>query len=43
MRRALLGQPIPFDPQQTLVHGGLNTLIAIPLFLLLDKMKLSGT
>jgi rod shape-determining protein MreD len=42
MRRALLGQVIPFDPQEALVHGGLNALIAIPLFLLLDKMKLSG-
>jgi rod shape-determining protein MreD len=43
MRRALLGQVVPFDPQQTLVHGALNALIAIPLFLILDKMKVSGT
>jgi rod shape-determining protein MreD len=43
MRRALLGQIVPFDPQQTLVHGALNALIAIPLFLILDKMKVSGT
>lgn len=43
MRRALLGQVVPFDPQETLVHGGLNAVIAIPLFLLLDKMKLSGS
>jgi rod shape-determining protein MreD len=42
MRRALLAQAVPFDPQETLVHGGLNALIAIPLFLVLDKMKLSG-
>ena len=43
MRRALLGQLVPFDPQTTLVHGALNALISIPLFLLLDKMKVSGT
>jgi rod shape-determining protein MreD len=43
MRRALLGQMVPFDPQTTLVHGTLNALISIPLFLLLDKMKVSGT
>lgn len=42
MRRALLGQMIPFDPQQTLVHGALNAVIAIPLFAFLDRMKLSG-
>ncbi|MCU1292368.1 MAG: hypothetical protein JWP08_1218 [Bryobacterales bacterium] len=42
MRRALLAQTIPFDPQETFVHGALNSLIAIPLFLILDKMKVSG-
>lgn len=42
MRRALLGQIVPFDLQDTLVHGALNAVIAIPLFLILDKMKLSG-
>jgi rod shape-determining protein MreD len=42
MRRALLGQMIPFDPQQALVFGGLNAIIAIPLFAFLDRMKLSG-
>ena len=42
MRRALLGQLVPFDPQDTLVHGGLNALLAVPLFLILDKMKVSG-
>jgi rod shape-determining protein MreD len=42
MRRALLGQMIPFDPQLTLIHGALNAIIAIPLFSVLDRMKLSS-
>jgi rod shape-determining protein MreD len=42
MRRALLAQAVPFDPQQTLVHGALNSLVAIPLFAVLDRMKVSG-
>ncbi len=42
MRRALLGQLIPFDPQETLLYAGLNAAVALPLFLLLDKMKMSG-
>ncbi|MBV9264716.1 MAG: rod shape-determining protein MreD [Acidobacteriaceae bacterium] len=42
MRRALLAQVIPFDLQETLVNGGLNSLISIPLFLILDRMKVSG-
>jgi rod shape-determining protein MreD len=43
MRRALLGQAVPFDPQETFVHGVLNSLIAVPLFLILDRMRVSGT
>lgn len=43
MRRALLGQMVPFDPQETFVHGVLNALVAIPLFAILDKMRLAGT
>lgn len=42
MRRALLGQLVPFDPQETLIYGGLNAAVAVPLFLVLDKMKFSG-
>jgi rod shape-determining protein MreD len=42
MRRALLGQIVPFDPQETFVHGALNAVVAIPLFLILDRMKLAG-
>jgi rod shape-determining protein MreD len=43
MRRALLGQIVPFDPQETFVHGALNAIVAIPLFLILDRMKLAGS
>ncbi len=43
MRRALLGQIVPFDPQETFVHGALNSAVAIPLFLLLDRLKLNNT
>ncbi len=42
MRRALLGQVVPFDPQETFVHGALNSLVAIPLFAILDRMKLAS-
>jgi rod shape-determining protein MreD len=42
MRRALLGQIVPFDPRETLIHGTLNSLVSIPLFIILDRMKLAG-
>ena len=42
MQRALLGQLVPFDPQTTMVHGALNAVVAVPLFLILDRMKLSS-
>ncbi|MBV9199362.1 MAG: rod shape-determining protein MreD [Alphaproteobacteria bacterium] len=42
MRRALLSQLVPFDTRDTFVHGTLNAIIAIPLFILLDRMKLAG-
>ncbi|HWF46958.1 MAG TPA: rod shape-determining protein MreD [Bryobacteraceae bacterium] len=42
MQRALLGQIVPFDPQTTMVHGALNAVVAVPLFLILDRMKLSS-
>ena len=42
MRRALLGQTVPFDPQEALVHGALNAAVAIPLFAILDRMKLAA-
>jgi rod shape-determining protein MreD len=37
--RALLGQQIDFNPQQTFLFGLLNAAVALPLFMLLDKMK----
>lgn len=43
MRRALLGQLVPLDPQEMLVYGALNAAVALPLYLILDKMKLSGS
>ena len=42
MRRALLGQMIPFDPQETFVHGALNSLVSVPLFAILDRLKLAS-
>lgn len=42
MRRALLGQIVPFNPQDTVVHGILNAAIALPLFAILDRLKFSG-
>lgn len=42
MRRALLGQVVPFDLQEALVNGGLNSVVAIPLFAILDRMRLAG-
>jgi rod shape-determining protein MreD len=37
--RALLGQQIDFLAQQTLLFGLVNAVVAVPLFLILDKMK----
>lgn len=37
--RALLGHLTDFDPQQTLVFGLLNAAVAMPLYLILDKMR----
>ena len=39
LARALLGQTVEFNPQQTLVFGLLNAAVAMPLFLILDKMR----
>ncbi len=41
MRRALLGQLVPFDTQLTLLHGVFNIAVALPLYLILDRMKMS--
>ena len=37
--RALLGQPIGLELPQTLVMAALNALVAVPLFHILDKLK----
>ncbi len=42
LARALLGQAIDFDITQTLLFGLLNALVAIPLFLILDKLRERG-
>jgi rod shape-determining protein MreD len=39
LARALLGQPLAFEPQRTLILGGLNALVAISLFRFLDRLK----
>jgi len=41
LARALLGQLIDFNPQQTLISGLLNAVVAVPLFLILDKMRVT--
>ncbi len=42
LSRALLGQAVNFDPQQTIVLGMLNAAVAMPLFHILDKLKITG-
>ncbi|MDZ4798175.1 MAG: rod shape-determining protein MreD [Bryobacteraceae bacterium] len=39
LSRALLGLQIDFDIQQTLILSLLNAVVALPLFVLLDKMR----
>ena len=40
LKRALLGQSVVFDVQQEFVFGLLNAAVALPLFRILDKLKL---
>ena len=42
MRRALLSQDVPLDPQKVLFQAILNSVVAVPLYLILDRMKMSG-
>src|SRR5260370_9908152 len=42
LQRALLGNTLNFDTQQTLIFGVLNAAVALPLFRILDKLKGSG-
>lgn len=39
LSRALLGRQIEFDIQQTFFFGLLNAVVALPLFVLLDRMR----
>jgi rod shape-determining protein MreD len=42
LSRALLGQQVEFLPERTLVMGLLNALVAVPLYYLLDKLKVTS-
>jgi rod shape-determining protein MreD len=42
LARALLGEAMIFDPQQTLLFGLLNAAVALPLFHILDKLKVAA-
>jgi len=42
LARALLGEAMIFDPQQTLLFGLLNAVVALPLFHVLDKLKVAA-
>jgi rod shape-determining protein MreD len=42
LTRALLGETVNFDAQQTLVFGLLNAAVALPLFRILDKLRIAA-
>ena len=42
LARALLGEAMSFDAQQTLIFGLLNAAVALPLFRILDKLRVAG-
>jgi rod shape-determining protein MreD len=42
LSRALLGEAVEFDPQQTIVVAMLNAAVAVPLYHILDKLKITG-
>ena len=42
LARALLGEAMLFDPQQTLLFGLLNATVSLPLFHILDKLKVAA-
>ncbi len=41
LRTALLGDHVDFEPLQTIVLAVLNSLVAVPLFHVLDKLKVT--
>jgi rod shape-determining protein MreD len=42
LSRALLGETLGFDAEQTVMFGLLNAAVALPLFRLLDKLKVAS-
>lgn len=42
LSRALLGESVGFELEQTAVLGALNAVVAVPLFHILDKLKING-
>src|SRR6267154_1468188 len=42
LQRALLGDTLLFDTQQNLIFGLLNAAVALPLFRILDKLKVAS-
>ncbi len=41
LSRALLGEALSFDPQQTIVLAALNAAVAVPLYRVLDRLKVT--
>jgi rod shape-determining protein MreD len=41
LRRALLAEPVGFELLQTLVLAAMNAIVAVPLFHVLDKLKVT--
>lgn len=39
--RALIGEAQGFDPQKVLLYGLLNAVVSVPLYLVLDKLKVT--
>jgi rod shape-determining protein MreD len=42
LSRALLGQAVDFDLTQKLIEAVLNAAVAVPLYHILDKLKVTG-
>jgi len=42
LKRALLGESVDLDVEQTLVVAILNAVVAVPLFRTLDRLKITG-
>jgi rod shape-determining protein MreD len=42
LSRALLGEVLAFELEQTLVMAVLNAVVAVPLYHILDKLKITG-